>query len=158
RVVMTALIQRLPDALDDPAMDLAFDDERVDRAPDVVHRGVAHDLHRSQIRIDLDLAHVAAVGEGSDVDGLVGKRPERTPEILGQLLELRPGPGDLEQADRASLGLAREAAVAEPALARLALEHEGGEPRALFHDLLHAAPHPHARQPQPAPAVRAAAD
>src|SRR5262249_15008339 len=54
----------LANALDDPAMDLALEQERVNGAPEIVDDGVALDYHDAGIGIDLDLDDVAAVGEG----------------------------------------------------------------------------------------------
>src|SRR4029453_9149544 len=54
--------ERLADALDGAALDLAFDEQRVDHAPDVVHRRVGRDFDRAGLGIDLDLADVTAVG------------------------------------------------------------------------------------------------
>ena len=61
-VVGHALAQRLADALHRAALDLALHDVRADDAPDVVHRGVGHDLDAAGGGVDLDLGDVAAVG------------------------------------------------------------------------------------------------
>src|SRR6516165_11797731 len=58
------LKESLANALDDPAMDLALEQERVDGAPEIVDDGVALDYHDAGIGIDFDLDDVAAVGEG----------------------------------------------------------------------------------------------
>src|SRR6266403_1641666 len=58
------LKESLANALDDPAMDLALEQERVNGAPEIVDDGVALDYHDAGIGIDLDLDDVAAVGEG----------------------------------------------------------------------------------------------
>ena len=57
---MRMLPQRLADALDDAAVGLAVQDQRIDGAADVVDRGVAHDLDVAGVGIDLDLADRAA--------------------------------------------------------------------------------------------------
>ena len=57
------LPQRLADALGDAAMHLALHQHRVEDLADIVHRGVARDLDRAGLGIDLDLGDVAAVGE-----------------------------------------------------------------------------------------------
>ena len=59
-VVDAVLEQRLPDALHDAAVDLSFDDHRIDHRADIVHRDVAQQLHHAGIRIDLDLGDVRA--------------------------------------------------------------------------------------------------
>src|SRR6516165_9583035 len=58
------LKESLANALDDPAMDLALEQERVDGAPKIVDDGIALDCDAACIGIDLDLGDVAAVGEG----------------------------------------------------------------------------------------------
>src|SRR5215831_7773630 len=57
------LKESLANALDDPAMDLALEQERVDGAAEIVDDGVALDYDGAGIGIDLDLDDVAAVGE-----------------------------------------------------------------------------------------------
>ena len=58
------LKESLADALYDPAMDLALEQERVDGAAEIVDDRVALDCDAAGIGIDLDLGDVAAVGEG----------------------------------------------------------------------------------------------
>src|SRR3989442_14423534 len=58
------LKESLADALDDPAMDLALEQQRIDGAPECVEDGVALNYDGAGIGIDLDLGDVAAVGEG----------------------------------------------------------------------------------------------
>src|SRR5947208_11566740 len=58
------LKESLADALDDPAMDLALEQQRIDGAAEIVDDGVALDYDAAGIGIDLDLGDVAAVGEG----------------------------------------------------------------------------------------------
>src|SRR5439155_150472 len=72
--------QRLADAGRDAAVRLAVQDQRVHGAAAVVHAGPAHDLDRARLRIDLDLAHRAAVGKGRRADRLVALARERTAE------------------------------------------------------------------------------
>src|SRR5262249_34211873 len=58
------LKESLANALYDPAMDLALEQERVDNAAEIVDDGVALDYDGAGIGVDLDLDDVAAVGEG----------------------------------------------------------------------------------------------
>src|SRR6266446_8103388 len=58
------LKESLANALYDPAMNLALEQERVDGAAEIVDDGVALDYDDASIGIDLDLDDVAAVGEG----------------------------------------------------------------------------------------------
>ena len=62
-VVDCALVQRLADPLDDAAVHLAFEHERIDDGAEVVDDGVAVDAHHPAVRIDLHLDDVAAVGK-----------------------------------------------------------------------------------------------
>src|SRR5580704_5405143 len=56
--------QRLADALYDAAVELAFNDERIDDDAEVVDTGILGDLDDSGLRIDLDLGDMAAVRVG----------------------------------------------------------------------------------------------
>ena len=64
RIVDHALHQRLARALRDAALDLAFQQLRIDHRADIVDHGVIHQLDLAGIGIDLDLAEMAAIGEG----------------------------------------------------------------------------------------------
>jgi hypothetical protein len=63
-VVDHLLHQRLPHALGHAAVDLPLQRERIDHRAHVVDDGVAHQRCRAGLLVDLDLAHVAAVGPG----------------------------------------------------------------------------------------------
>ena len=71
RIVDAVFHHGLAQALRDAAMRLPVKDHRVDRAPYVVDPRIAHDLHGSGFRIDLDLADMAAIGKGRDAHGFV---------------------------------------------------------------------------------------
>src|SRR5205807_6062993 len=58
--------ESLANALYDPARDLAFEQERVDGAPEIVDDGIALDYDAAGIGIDLDLGDLAAVGKFSE--------------------------------------------------------------------------------------------
>src|SRR5215471_4397488 len=58
------LKESLANALYDPAMDLALEQERVDSATEIVDHGIALHYDDAGIGIDLDLDNVATVGEG----------------------------------------------------------------------------------------------
>jgi hypothetical protein len=55
RVIHAILAQRLAYPLHDTAMDLAFDDQRVEYHADIVDCGVGDESQLAGIRIDLDL-------------------------------------------------------------------------------------------------------
>ncbi len=61
-IVQQALAQHLSQALDHAANDLAIDDCRVEDHPDIIHRGIGHDVDGASVGIDFHLAHMAAVG------------------------------------------------------------------------------------------------
>ena len=56
--------QRLADALNDAAVQLAGDDQRIDDGAEVVDAGVFHQFGHAGVGIDLDLGDVAAIGKG----------------------------------------------------------------------------------------------
>src|SRR2546430_8314278 len=58
------LKESLANALGDPAMDLALEQERVDGAAEIVDDVVALDCDGAGIGVDFDLDNVAAVGKG----------------------------------------------------------------------------------------------
>src|SRR5262245_30278737 len=58
------LKESLANALHDPAMDLALEQERVDGAAEIVDDRVALDCDHAGIGFDFDLDNVTAVGEG----------------------------------------------------------------------------------------------
>ena len=80
-VVDRALAQRLADALRDAAVDLALDDHRIDHHAEIVDRSPGDDLGVAGLRVDLDLADVAAGREGE-----IGRVVERA--LLQPGLEL----------------------------------------------------------------------
>ena len=63
RVEQPLLRQRVPDRLDDPALDLAARVQRVDDPADVVDRGDALDAHLARLDVDRDLRDLDAEGE-----------------------------------------------------------------------------------------------
>jgi hypothetical protein len=59
-IIDRMLKESLANALYDPARDLAFEQERVDGAPEIVDDGIALDYDAAGIGIDLDLGDLAA--------------------------------------------------------------------------------------------------
>src|ERR1041385_3941286 len=57
-VVDIFLVERPADALCDTALHLPFDIGGMDRAPDILDRGIAQDFDRAGLAIDLDIANV----------------------------------------------------------------------------------------------------
>jgi len=62
-VIGHLLAQRLADALDGAAVQLAAHDHRVDDAADIIGRDIGDDLDGAGLRIDLDLADMAPLGQ-----------------------------------------------------------------------------------------------
>ena len=122
--------QRLADALGDAAMDLAMDDQRIDGAADIVDRGVVHELDGAGLRIDLDLADMAAIGKARLGDGLVAFGRERAAQIVRQIAALGRRARDVEQADRTVGAFHREAAGLELDVGRGRLQQMLGDARA----------------------------
>src|SRR5204862_64209 len=60
-VIYPGFEQRLPDALRDPAMDLAFDQHRLQYIPAIVDRVVSDELDCAGIGVNLHLGDMAAV-------------------------------------------------------------------------------------------------
>ncbi len=58
RIVDAVFEQGLADALSRTAMDLTFDDHRIDHVAEIVHDGVGDDVRRAGFRIDLQFAQV----------------------------------------------------------------------------------------------------
>ena len=56
--------QGLPDALHHSAMQLAFNQHRVDDIAEIIDGCIAHNRHRACVRINLDLSNMAAIGIG----------------------------------------------------------------------------------------------
>ena len=64
RVIDDVLQQRLAEALHHAAMHLARDQHRIDDAAEIVEHVIGDDLDLAGLRVDLDLADMAAIGEG----------------------------------------------------------------------------------------------
>jgi hypothetical protein len=86
--------------LRDAAVGLAVENERIDRAADVVDRGDAHDFDDARFGIDFHFAHLAPVGKSADANGLGVRSGKRPAQRLGHAVPERAGRG-LEDPDRA---------------------------------------------------------
>jgi hypothetical protein len=91
-IVAHVLAERLADALDGAAVELAAHDHRVDDAADIVRRGVGDDVDDAGLRVDLDLADMTAVRPARPVHG--ARRVDED-AVLGLTV------GELEEADTA---------------------------------------------------------
>src|SRR6185437_9240792 len=58
-----ALDERLADALDDPAMHLSAEQQRIDHLAEIIDHRVAQDSAGASLGIELKLADMAAIGE-----------------------------------------------------------------------------------------------
>ena len=132
----TALLpQRLADALRDAAVALAVDQHRVYRPAAIVDRRIADDLDHAGLRIDLDLADRAGIGEGRDAHDLIGN-PDQRPAQLGGNGVARRRFGGLEQADGAVGPGHDETPPDEFDIGLGDFEHGGGDPPAFVDDLV----------------------
>jgi hypothetical protein len=77
-------------------------DHRVDRAPDIVDRGIADDLDATRLGIDFDLADLRAVGKARDRERLVGNAGERPLQVLRQVGGASPQAADVLLVQEAS--------------------------------------------------------
>ena len=112
-------------------MGLAMDDQRIDAAPDIVHRRIAGDRHGPGRRVHLDLADGAAVGEDLLVHLVVGHHGQPARKIVRQVA-IRRRAGELQEIQRpVAVGRAETAAGKFHPVHRCR-EHNGGDPAALF--------------------------
>ncbi len=156
RVIGHALQQRLADALRNAAMRLAVHEQRIDHAAHIVHRRIARDARGTGLGIDLDLAHVAAIGERQPLGAVF--------EIAGKLARgrarhfavARRG-GGFGQGHGAIGAAHAERAARELDVLRRRFEHVARDRRALFDQSLRGAEHRAAGHAHRARAVRAGA-
>ena len=99
--------QGLADAGGNTAVDLAFDHEGIDDCASILGDDIAVQRHGAGLRVDLDLADVAAGGRSAVFRPVAGRRAEIAPVRLGQPgqpAEIDPavGAGDGEDAARVS--------------------------------------------------------
>src|SRR5262249_57424848 len=92
---------RVPRPWGDPAVGLAVQDQRIDRAAHVVDRREGDDLDRARVDVDLDLAYLRAVGKARDGNHFVADAGERPLRVLRQVRALERGGRDIKQIDRA---------------------------------------------------------
>src|SRR5580704_2258721 len=112
-------------------MRLTVEDQRIDRAPDIVNRCVADDFNLARFGINFDFADLRSVWEAGDRKCLVGDAGERPLKILWQILARNGGRGDFEDADLA-IGAGDTVSVAlELDVDFASLEQEAGDLAAL---------------------------
>ena len=105
-----------------------FTSMRVDHAPDVVDHRVAHHAHRAGLRVDLDLADVAAVGERDRGRRERGRLAEARLQPGRELARLVGGAGDARpSATPRSVPATDEAAVAQRDVLGRGLEQVRGD-------------------------------
>src|SRR6185503_7750946 len=81
-LVHRALEKRLADALRQAAVELAFDDHRIDHRADIVDGAVTQDPDRAGVAVDFELADMHAVGEGEVRRIVVGRFVESRLDFL----------------------------------------------------------------------------
>src|SRR6185312_9998381 len=124
------------DALDNPAMRLAFDGQRIHDGAEIVDHRIFDDLDDAGLGIELDLGDMAAIREGR------GRRLgdeihiERGGNALGQIDAGANAVGQIENTDRAVRADDGEAALAEFDIGGRGFEHHGGDLLAALDHLL----------------------
>ena len=103
-------------------MDLAVHDHRIDRAADIIDGGITDQFDDAGLGVDLDLADMAAIGEGGEIDGLVAFGGERPAQFVGKIVAPRRLGGNFEDPERAVGALDREAAIDEFDIGRVGLQ------------------------------------
>ena len=151
------LEQRLAEALCDAALRLPVQDHRIERAADIVDRGVALDDHRASLRIDLDLAHRGAIGKAKTRTRLVGCRGERALQLRRDLGILERRAGDLKDAARHVGALDAKMPIRKVEVGGIGLEQGRGDAARLGDDLGGCLMQHQAGKAQRAPRMRAAA-
>src|SRR4051794_24699936 len=96
---MAVLPQRLADALGDPTVGLAVQNEWIDGSADIVDRSIAHELDMAGIGIDLDLGDVRSVRESGFLEQVVGRCRKLSGELRRQVRAIGSGSGDLCEAE-----------------------------------------------------------
>src|ERR1700680_3524543 len=106
----------------DPPMNLALDDHRINVAPDIVDGGILHDFDDTGVRIDLDLADMAAIGKAGYVDDLVGFGGKWPEQFVRKIIALQRRRRDLEYPELPVGDLDPKAAVSEFQISRRGLQ------------------------------------
>ena len=100
--VVDGLLQKhLAKTLHHAALNLAFDQKRIDDGAQIIDRGIAHDVRRARVRIHLHLGDMATIGEcGRDrlCDDMINV--ERGRNALRQFGAAAYARSKLQQADR----------------------------------------------------------
>ena len=73
-----------------------FPDVSIVCAPDIVDGGVPHNFDDTGVRINLDLADMAAIGKASEIDDLIAFSREGPAQIVGQVVAAQRLGCDLE--------------------------------------------------------------
>ena len=158
RIIGHLFGQGLADALGDTAMDLAFDDDRVDHIADVVDHPVTDDLGHARVRVYLDLADVAAIGIGIVFRGKGRGLEQAGLDTLRQSGGRERSLGDIGQGNAAVCARDRERTICELHINHARFEHMGRYCLSLFDDLFsseiecrasdHGRPGPHGTNPE----------
>jgi hypothetical protein len=127
--------ERLPDALGEPAPDLAHRQHRIDQLPVIIDRGIAFERHRSGFGVDLDFGGVTAIRKRKDIRIVVGvgvKPGAHFPsQIGGQIGGVAGRCRQRQNVDTALAAADREPSGAIGYLVRIGLQQVGGNRAAL---------------------------
>ena len=123
-------------------------DQRIDRAPDIVDGRVASDFDDPGLRVDLDLADVAAIGKTCEVVGLVAFGRERAAQLVWQIVAPQCLSGNLEDSERAVGALDPEPALGEFEVGGSRLQYMAGDLQAFGDDVARGVEHDDAGEAQ----------
>ena len=136
-VVDRAFQQRLADALGEAAMDLAFDDHRVDQPAEIVRRDEVDEGGLAGAGIDLELADIGAGREGEVGRVVEGGFLQARLHAVGQIVRGVGGERDHRQRDRLVGAGDLELAVLDDDVVLGRLQRMRGDLLGLGLDLLH---------------------
>ncbi len=136
-------------------MRLPVQDQRIDRAADVVERGIADQCDRAGVGIDLDLADMGAEGKAAAGEGDVRHRGQRSAQLVGQIVAGDRRIRHLEQIERTVV--CGEAAVIERDVLDACFGDVGDDALCFRHDIAGRVADDDARHPHRAAGMRPAA-
>ena len=149
-IVIDVFHQALPDGLRDAAMYLAFQEQRIDGAADLVDGVVAQDLDGAGLGIDLDLADVTTIGIGRRAAAIGAGLEQPVFHAGRQAARHERGLGDIDQADRFVGAADGERAFLESEIGLGRFQHMRGDFLAVLHHLVRGQHHGAAAQRQAA--------
>ena len=117
-------------------MRLTMQDQRIDGAPDVVHRGVTDDLNLAGFGLDLDFADLRAVGKAGDRKRLVGDAGDTPCRFSGNSLRVTAAAATSKMPTSRSVAGDTVSAALELNVDFASLEQEAGDLATLVDDIV----------------------